>query len=55
MGESGDGEGVAVGPSVPPVVWCVWLCRRTLADHMSSHGECMQAVFFPLVVGRPRV
>jgi len=23
MGECGDGVGVEVGPSVPPVMWCV--------------------------------
>jgi len=27
MAESGDVVGVAVGPSVPPVVWCILLCR----------------------------
>jgi hypothetical protein len=46
---------VAVGPSVPPVVWCVLLCRRILADRMSHHGECMRDVYVPLVVRRPRV
>ena len=40
---------LAVDPSVPPVVWCVWLCRRILADRMSHHGECKWAVYVPLV------